>query len=219
MNAVESRSIRTAAATLLVISCLRWGAAALSDRAGARARLSGPELLTELTAATAAATEEGERRSSPLGTGEPIDPNRAGEAELDRLPGVGPATALAIVAARDSGIVFRRATDLTWVRGIGPALASRLAEHLDLADPPVGPDGLERVRAPDRRSAERIDVNRAGVAELQRLPGIGPALAERILATRRASPFRDVDDLTRVPGIGPATIERLRGRVTVAGGP
>lgn len=60
-----------------------------------------------------------------------------------------------------------------------------------------------------------IDVNRASFSELLTLPGIGPALAERILQYRWVhGPFRSVDDLLNVPGIGPRLLERLRDRVT-----
>lgn len=55
--------------------------------------------------------------------------------------------------------------------------------------------------------AERISLNSAGAAELERLPGVGPAIAARIMAHR---PFARINDLTRVPGIGSATLERLR---------
>jgi competence protein ComEA len=59
-----------------------------------------------------------------------------------------------------------------------------------------------------------VDVNRATADELDTLPGIGPALAERIVEWRGANGrFATVDDLDRVPGIGPATVERLRPRV------
>ena len=65
--------------------------------------------------------------------------------------------------------------------------------------------------------AARVNVNRAGEADLQRLPGIGPALAGRILEERKKRPFRSVKDLERVRGIGPATAARLRGRVVFDG--
>ncbi len=56
-----------------------------------------------------------------------------------------------------------------------------------------------------------IDVNRADAARLGLLPGLGPRLAERIVADRAArGRFDSLDDLDRVPGIGPRTIERLR---------
>jgi len=56
-----------------------------------------------------------------------------------------------------------------------------------------------------------VDLNRAGVEELVRVPGIGPALAARIVAYRDSvGGFGSVDELTRVRGIGPATLERIR---------
>lgn len=61
-----------------------------------------------------------------------------------------------------------------------------------------------------------INVNTAGQGELELLPGIGPALAKRIIEHRAAKgPFRRVDDLDAVKGIGPKILERLRPQVTV----
>jgi competence protein ComEA len=60
-----------------------------------------------------------------------------------------------------------------------------------------------------------IDVNAATPAELESLPGVGPATAAAIVTEReRNGPFLDVDDLDRVPGIGPAKLDALRGLVT-----
>ena len=57
----------------------------------------------------------------------------------------------------------------------------------------------------------RLNVNTATAAELELLPGIGPALAGRIVDDRQANgPFKTVDDLDRVKGIGPKTLERIR---------
>src|SRR5690606_18493626 len=56
-----------------------------------------------------------------------------------------------------------------------------------------------------------VAVNRATAAELQRLPGIGPVLADRIIAYRREhGPFTTVDDLLGVSGIGPKVLEQIR---------
>ncbi len=52
-----------------------------------------------------------------------------------------------------------------------------------------------------------VDLNEATFEELQRLPGIGPKLAELIIAGR---PYHKADDLLRVSGIGPKTFERLQ---------
>lgn len=61
-----------------------------------------------------------------------------------------------------------------------------------------------------------VNINTAGAAELESLPGIGPALAARIVEYRDGhGPFASVDDLTDVPGIGPAKLEALRSQATV----
>ena len=55
-----------------------------------------------------------------------------------------------------------------------------------------------------------LDMNAATAMELDELPGIGPVLAERIVAWREENgPFAGPDDLMAVEGIGPATYEDL----------
>jgi competence protein ComEA len=69
-------------------------------------------------------------------------------------------------------------------------------------------------REPPAARDERIDLNTATVAELRRLPGIGPVGAERIVAEReRNGPFRSPGDLVRVAGFGPSRVRGLGGRV------
>jgi competence protein ComEA len=61
-----------------------------------------------------------------------------------------------------------------------------------------------------------VDLNRASAADLEALPGIGPALAQAIIDHRsQHGPFRSVDDLADVRGIGPAKMEQLRPLVKV----
>ncbi len=81
--------------------------------------------------------------------------------------------------------------------------------------------GKRSAAAPaDAPRAHRVDVNTAGVEELQTLPRIGPALARRIVEYRRkAGPFRRVEDLLAVRGIGPKLLERLRGKIAIGRGP
>lgn len=56
-----------------------------------------------------------------------------------------------------------------------------------------------------------ISLSTATVEDLDRLPGIGPAIAGRIVSYRETNgPFSSVDELEEVPGIGPALLERLR---------
>lgn len=62
----------------------------------------------------------------------------------------------------------------------------------------------------------RINLNTADAAELEQLPGVGPAIAARIIAWREQNgPFRSVDELTAVSGIGQKTLDGLRDRATV----
>jgi len=59
-----------------------------------------------------------------------------------------------------------------------------------------------------------VSLSTGTAAELDELPGIGPATAARIVAFRESNgPFTSVEELDDVPGIGPATVERLRSLV------
>jgi competence protein ComEA len=74
--------------------------------------------------------------------------------------------------------------------------------------------GLSGVNGPSALPAGPVDLNRATIAELDALPGIGPATASAIVSDREMNgPFLTVDELTRVRGIGPAKLEALAGLV------
>ncbi len=205
MNDGEIRSLRRAALLLLVASGARWGWEARPGVPPPPAVEAGPELLAE----SRERADEVARRSRPLAEGERLDPNRAPAEELDRLPGVGPATARAVVAWRDSAGGFRAPDDLVRVPGIGPATLARIRPWLELGPASTAP------RPGGAEEGPLVSLNRADEEALQALPGVGPALARRIVEARRARPFRSVDDLLEIRGIGPATLERIRPRATV----
>ena|SRR5438874_1719058 len=67
---------------------------------------------------------------------------------------------------------------------------------------------------------ERIDVDRADVSEITRLPHVGPALAQRIVAWRtQHGPFGSLSQLDSVSGVGPKLLDAIRSYVSFSGIP
>jgi competence ComEA-like helix-hairpin-helix protein len=223
---------------------LALGVAALLLAAGAAARMlaGGPDPaqlagppgaeagISHLAAQVEDSVERAARRRAPLAPGERIDPNTATADELDRLPGVGPALAERIVERRASHGPYRTLADLDSVPGVGPAMLRDAGPHLGLRPAPAAPSTRRPSQTADpvadwERSPTNVtgraasasgvvDVNTASADELATLPGIGPALAGRIVQWRAAhGRFASADALADVPGIGPATVRRLRSRV------
>src|SRR6266446_6159145 len=63
---------------------------------------------------------------------------------------------------------------------------------------------------------EPVNLNTATSAELQQVPGIGPATAEKILRMRKSyGAFKSIDDLLAIRGLGPKRLEKMRKYLTV----
>ena len=86
------------------------------------------------------------------------------------------------------------------------------------------PAGGETGAAPSGRASEAlpdlfsglININRASQAELEQLPGIGPILAQEIIAFRETQGlFVAINEITQVSGIGPVKFEQIKDRITV----
>ncbi|MHB1018200.1 MAG: ComEA family DNA-binding protein [Coriobacteriia bacterium] len=169
----------------------------------------------------------------------------AGEAEVDgsaETTEVAPAVAVVHVAGAVlcPGVyslpVGARVSDA--VAAAGGALGSAAPDAVNLAR--IVADG-ERIYIPTQEEAEgapgevgtagswsgeptaggvsadgTIDVNRATAAELEELPGVGPATAQKIIDDRETNgPFTKPEDLMRVPGIGAKKFEAMREQVSV----
>jgi len=154
--------------------------------------------------------KDAERFARPLAAGERVDVDRAPAAELARLPRIGPALAARIVADRDAQGPFGSLEALERVAGVGKTTVKALAPYVAFSAPPRRGSGGPAAQVGP------VPVNRATPEELAALPGVGPRLAEAIVAERRRNgPFRSPDDLQRVRGIGPKLVTRLTGRIRI----
>jgi competence ComEA-like helix-hairpin-helix protein len=117
------------------------------------------------------------------------------------------------------GSAFRTAPDSVLAGGSSVQAAGEGADSEEVVkDVPLQP--LAALPAGLLESG-RVRINLATAADLEGLPGIGPALARRILDERsRAGPFRKPEDLRRVSGIGPKKLAALIPRIDLSvGGP
>lgn len=136
--------------------------------------------------------------------------------DLDRVKGIGPH---AIARFRDYvtvGSEIAGAEVPLAVRPLapGPRVSTRSLTRSAVEKRVPTSSGRPMRKARQSRSADRtprrIDPNTAGLADWDRLPGIGPSIAAAIVADRAANgPFVTADDLTRVKGIGPKKLEKI----------
>jgi competence protein ComEA len=93
-------------------------------------------------------------------------------------------------------------------------LAAGLADSQQVYVPFVGetPAGTQRTGSANLSGGEaRLNVNTATAPELERLPGIGPSLAQAIVEYREShGPFQRPEGLLDVPGIGPAKLAQIK---------
>lgn len=162
----------------------------------------------ERAKAKAEAEEKTTSKTEPK-AGAMLDLNKATAEELEKnLPGVGAVTAKKIVDGRPytkvddlakAGVPARTIDGIRSMVFIGAAPAAKRARATATAKS----SAEEMAKAP-------IDLNSAGLAELEALPGIGPVHAKAIIAGR---PYKSVDDLDRVKGLGKARINEIRSLV------
>jgi competence protein ComEA len=155
-----------------------------------------------------------------------LDLNQASRAELRLIPGIGDALAQRIIDSRAQRGPFKSVDELRRVSGIGPKTLERIRPYIYIVpgesfvaeSEDAVPEPMTKTAAASRKEAQlsgSININRADQAELQKLPGIGPKLSQRILDERAKAPFKAVEELRRVPGIGPKTLEKVRPYVVV----
>lgn len=127
-------------------------------------------------------------------------------------------TAPGVVEMTDGAIVADA------VAAAGGALEGALLDAINLARPLVEGDHVQIPGPGDslvasgggERDDGLISLNQADASALEELPGVGPVLADRIVAHREANgPFETIEDLLEVPGIGEAKLAAMRDSIAV----
>ena len=79
------------------------------------------------------------------------------------------------------------------------------------------PNMLPEIPAEASNTLLSIDMNTATIKDFQKLPGVGPSIAQRIVDYRTQNgKFNAIEEMTHVSGIGPKTLERLRPHLTIS---
>lgn len=140
-----------------------------------------------------------------------VNVNTANAAELESLPGVGPAIAKRIIDYRNQHGNFSRPEDLINVRGIGKSKLAQILPHVTAMN-----TGTRVTQSQSSSSSGLIDINRASQKELERLTGVGPAIAKRIIDYRnQRGRFTKPEDLLNVRGIGAAKLNNMRHQILI----
>ncbi|MBZ4649707.1 ComEA family DNA-binding protein [Thermosipho sp. (in: thermotogales)] len=132
-----------------------------------------------------------------------IDLNKADLEQLMSLPGIGTVKAKAIISYRQAHGNFNSIDDLINVTGIGPSTLEKIRDYVTVSK-------TNEVQINMNNELKKININEADEKQLEKLPGIGPSKAKRIIEYREKNgKFKSLDELLNVNGIGPKTLEKI----------
>jgi competence protein ComEA len=135
-----------------------------------------------------------------------IDVNTATAEELESLDGVGAATAKKIIDNRP----YAEVSDLSKA-GLSQSRIDKLEPLVTVGGTAVSA-GKNKARSNETESAGKVDLNSATAEELDALPGVGKATAEKIISGR---PYKSIDDFASRSGLRASEVEKLTPLVTV----
>lgn len=112
-------------------------------------------------------------------------------------------------------VLYQRPADALSVAAETPE-APETPEEPETPETPEAPAALEETETAPEGAASRVNLNTADAAALESLPGIGPALAQRIIDYRTANgPFQTTEEIQDVRGIGAGIYEKIKDSITV----
>jgi competence ComEA-like helix-hairpin-helix protein len=144
---------------------------------------------------------------------EKIDINLAKKEELEKIIGIGPATAKKIIETRKS-CYFYPLSSLSIINGIGPVTIEKIEKEGKAFTSPPEDKNLILCQEPilpfekdSEKEILKIDINSACSEELTNISGIGETRAKEIISQR---PFFSLEELTNISGIGEKTLEKIK---------
>ena len=155
-----------------------------------------------------------------------VDINTADQKTLESLPGVGKATAAAIIAGRP----YKSVDDLKRVKGMSDAKVQALKDKVTVgggATSTAPPAASQRASSTQKAATatekgskttsklapgQRVNINTATKQEIEALPGIGPAKAQMIIDGR---PYNKPEDIMKVKGIKQKVFDKIKDNITV----
>lgn len=109
----------------------------------------------------------------------------------------------------------------TLVTTLALTFATLVGSNAALAAGPTESDSDTTSETSSSRSSAslegQININTATMAELEQLPGVGPAIAERIVNHRKDTPFKQRNQIMRIKGIGEKTFAKIKDYLVVEG--
>ena len=178
----------------------------------------GAETATKSKTASSKTTKANDAKEAATGK---VNLNTADAAALEALPGIGAATAKAIIAARP----IKSFDELDKIRGLGKNRIDALRDLVTTGDEPApaaaktaatktaaAKSTVATKAMPKTAAGQKVDINTAAKDDLDALPGIGPIKAQAIIEAR---PFKTIEDVMKVKGIKEGEFSKIKDLITV----